>query len=299
MPTDTRKLIAVFGATGHQGGAVIHALQGSGEFRVRALTRHPGQHQGLAEEVVAADLNRPETLPAALAGAHGVFLVTNFWEAGTDEVSQGGAAIRAAREAGVRHFVWSTLPNVEEISGGKYHVPHFTNKAKVDAAVSAAGFEHHTFVVAPFFYQNLKGNLAPQRQQDGSMGWTVPINPNARGIHAGDITELGRIVAGALADPATAGEGQYLPLVGDLLSFQDIVATLNTQGHTLTVNPVPREVFATFFPGAGEVAEMFGWFDEYSYLGVLSLDRIALPNRVAGVRPTDFASWARIHMPVK
>jgi len=79
--------------------------------------------------------------------------VTNFWEpGGADEIRQGESAVRAAKDAGVQHFVWSTLPNVEAIRGGKYQVPHFTGKAKVDAAVPAAGFRYHTFVVAPFFY---------------------------------------------------------------------------------------------------------------------------------------------------
>lgn len=299
MSANTKKLIAVIGATGQQGGSVVRALQASGEFRVRALTRNPSQHSGLADEVVAADLNRPETLKSAFEGAYGVFAVTNFWEpGGADEVTQGEAAVRAAKDAGVEHFVWSTLPNVEVISGGKYNVPHFTDKAKVDAIVSAAGFRHHTFVIASFFYQNLLGNTAPQQQQDGSTGWTLPINPNVRVIHAGDITELGKIVAGAFANPEAAGGGQYLPQVGDLLSFNDIVATLNKQGHTYTFNQVPREVFATFFPGAGELAEMFGYFETHTYLGANSDDRIALANKVAGNRATDFATWARSNMPV-
>ena len=157
MSSNRRKLIAVIGATGQQGGAVVRALQAQGQFKVRALTRHPGKHRGLADEVVEADLDRPETLDAAFAGAHGVFLVTNFWEPGTDEIKQATAAVRAAKEAGVRHFIWSTLPDVEKISGGKLHVPHFTGKAKVDRIVKEAGFAHHTFVVAPFFYQNLVG----------------------------------------------------------------------------------------------------------------------------------------------
>src|SRR6266850_2415731 len=116
MPSNERKLIAVIGATGQQGGAVLSALQASGRFTVRALTRNPGKHRGLADEVVAADLNRPETLRAAFKGAHGVFLVTNFWEEGADELKQAIAAVRAAKEADVKHFIWSTLPNVEAIS---------------------------------------------------------------------------------------------------------------------------------------------------------------------------------------
>src|SRR6201993_5404937 len=163
-----QKLIAVIGATGQQGGSVVRALQAQGQFKVRALTRHPAKHRGLADEVVEADLNRPETLNAAFEGAHGVFLVTNFWEAGTDEITQATAAIRAAKEAGVKHFVWSTLPDVEAISGGKFHVPHFTDKAKVDRLVKEAGFVNHTFVIAPMYYHGLVGAPVLHKQPDGS-----------------------------------------------------------------------------------------------------------------------------------
>src|SRR5688572_10581662 len=113
MSTDTRKTIAVIGATGQQGGSVVRALQASGEFRVRALTRHPRKHAGRTDEVIEADMTRPETLPGALDGAYGVFVVTNFWEPGTNEITQAQAVIEAAKTAGVQHFVWSTLPNVE------------------------------------------------------------------------------------------------------------------------------------------------------------------------------------------
>src|SRR5438309_3730132 len=158
------KLIAVVGATGQQGGGVLRALKARGDFKVRALTRHPAKHRGLADEVVKADLNRPETLKTAFEGAHGVFLVTNFWEEGTDELKQATAAVRAAKDAGVEHFVWSTLPDVEAISGGKLEVPHFTGKARIDRIVRQAGFANHTFVIAPFFYQNLVGLLPAQKQ---------------------------------------------------------------------------------------------------------------------------------------
>ena len=110
----------------------MRALQASGQFRVRALSRNPAKHPKLGDEVVLADLNRPQTLNAAFAGAYGVFLVTNAWEAGADELKQALAAVNAAKDAGVRHFIWSTLPNVETISGGTIDVPHFTNKAKVE-----------------------------------------------------------------------------------------------------------------------------------------------------------------------
>src|SRR6266513_6283919 len=122
MSSGNKKLVAVIGATGQQGGGVVRALQDNGQFKVRALSRNPGKHRDLADDVIEADLNRPETLKAAFEGAHGVFLVTNFREKGADESKQATAAVRAAKEAGVKHFVWSTLPNVEAISGGKFHV---------------------------------------------------------------------------------------------------------------------------------------------------------------------------------
>jgi uncharacterized protein YbjT (DUF2867 family) len=296
--SNSKKLIAVVGATGHQGGAVVRTLQASGQFKVRALTRNPAKHAQLADEVVQADLNRPETLKAAFDGAHGVFLVTNAWEPGTDERAQVRAAVNAAKDAGVQHFIWSTLPNVATISRGKLDVPHFTHKANSDRVVSEAGFAHHTFVIAPFFYQNLLAVMAPQKQADGTLGWALPLDPGKRVIHMGDITELGHIVAGAFAQPELAGQGEHLPLVGDFLSFNEIVATLNRQGHRFSFKQVPKELFAGWFPGAKEVAEMLAYFEAHTYLGVDSRDAIALANQVAGRQPTKFDAWARANFAI-
>jgi uncharacterized protein YbjT (DUF2867 family) len=297
--SNTQKLIAVVGATGHQGGAVVRALQASGQFKVRALTRNPAKHPRLADEVVLADLNRPETLKAAFAGAHGVFVVTNAWEPGTDEGKQALAAVHAAKDAGVQHLIWSTLPNVETISRGKLDVPHFTNKAKIDRIVREAGFAHHTFVIAPFFYQNLLGVMAPQKQADGAVGWALPLDPEKRVIHMGDVTELGHVVVGAFAQPELAGRGEQLPLVGDFLSFNEIVATLNRQGHKFSFKQVPRELFAGWFPGAEDIAAMLGYFEAHTYLGSESRDAIALANKVAGRQPTKFAAWARANLAIE
>ena len=297
MRTTDKKLIAVLGATGQQGGAVVRALQAGNQFQVRALTRNPAKHRELADEVVEADLNRPETLAPAFRGAYGVFLVTNFQEHGADELKQATAAVRAAKDAGVKHFVWSTLPDVEAISKGKFDVPHFTGKAKLDPIVNEAGFANHTFVIAPFYYQNLVGVLGPQTQPNGSAGWTLPLDPTIRSIHMADITELGGIVAGAFAHPEQAGHGEYLPLVGDFMSFNEIIDTLKQQGHTFSFNQVPKEVFAGFFPGAAEIAEMFAYFQAHTYLGSDSHDQIALANKVAGRQATKFSAWARVNFP--
>lgn len=209
-------------------------------------------------------------------------------EESTDELKQATAAVRAAKDAGVKHFIWSTLPDVEAISGGKFHLPHFTGKAKIDRIVKEAGFANHTFVIAPFFYQNLVGVLAPQKQADGSSGWALPIDPDVRCIHMGDITELGNIVAGAFAHSDQVGSGEYLPLVGDFMSFNEIVDALNRQGHKFSFKQVPKEVFATVFPGAAEAAETFSYFQAHTYMGSDSCDRIALANKIAGGQPAIF-----------
>jgi uncharacterized protein YbjT (DUF2867 family) len=295
MESTNKKVIAVVGATGQQGGAVVRTLQAGNQFKVRALTRNPAKHRQLADEVVEADLNRPETLASAFNGAYGVFLGTNFQEHGTSELKQATAAVRAAKDAGVKHFVWSTLPDAEAISKSKLHVPHFTGKAKVDRIVREAGFANHTFVIAPFYYQNLIGVLGPQKQPNGSAGWTLPLDQAVRGIHMGDITELGDVVAGAFAHPDQAGRGEYLPLVGDFMSFNEIIDTLNRQGHNFSFHQVSKEVFAGFFPGAGEIAEMFTYFQAHTYLGSDSRDEIALANQVAGRQATRFSAWARVH----
>jgi hypothetical protein len=153
-------------------------------------------------------------------------------------------------------------------------------------------------VIAPFYYQNLLGAMAPQTQADGTAGWALPLDPERRVIHMGDITELGRVVAGAFAQPQLAARGEYLPLVGDFLSFNEVVTTLNRQGHKFSFKQVPREVFAGWFPGAADIAAMLAYFEAYTYLGSDSREAIALANKVAGFQPTQFAAWAKTNFAV-
>jgi hypothetical protein len=115
----------------------------------------------------------------------------------------------------------------------------------------------------------------------------------------GDIRELGDIVAGAFAHPDGAGNGEYLPLVGDFMSFNEIVDTLNRQGHHLSFKQVPKESFAGSFPGATEIGEMFSYWEAHTYLGSDSSAQIALANRIAGRQPSKLATWARVNFPVQ
>jgi len=287
------------GATRAQGGGVVETLEQQGRFRVRALTRNPESAKGLADEVVAADLTRPESLVSALDGAYGVFAVTNA-ASGPDvnEVAQGVAVVEAAKAAGVEHFIWSTLPNVAAISGDALAVPHFTNKAKVDEVVAAAGFRWVTFVEAPFYFQNLTGAMAPQPGTDGRLVFSTPMDPESRSIYAGDVTEMGNVVAGAFEHPDGVGQGQHLSCAGDLLSWNDIVATLNSQGHDFAYSQVPTEIWDTFFPAAPAISQMLAFYEAHTHFGLEAETKIALARDVSTESFTDFATWARTNMPI-
>jgi uncharacterized protein YbjT (DUF2867 family) len=293
----TKPVIAVVGASGFQGGAVVRALQARAGFAIRALTRRPANLHLEGGEVVEADLTRPDSLARAFQGAHGAFVVTNFWEKSeVSEREQARNAVRAARDAGVRHLVWSTLPNYDALSGGAFHVAHFTGKAEVDEDVKAAGFPAYSFVEAPFYFQNLTTVFAPEPQPGGGKAWTLPLDPNARCLHIGEPGDLGKVVAGAFEKPELAGRGQHLSIASALVSFGEIVATLRAQGHDVAFRQVPVEEYATF-PGAEELVAMFRFWEKLTYFGPDAEAKIALAREVAGEPFADFAGWARRHMP--
>ena len=285
-----KKTISVIGATGSQGKGVVNSLIKQGTFRVRAITRNPKNYVGKAHEVVKADLTDLSSLADAFKNTHGVFVVTNFWE-GADEIAQGKTAIQAAKDAGVNHFIWSTLPDVEKISNGKFDVPHFTGKAKVDELVKEAGFENYTYVQPPFYFQNLTGMMGAQPQKDGSTGWTLPIDPTVKGIHMSDINDLGKVVAGAFLNPDKVGDGSYLSLATELNSYNDILNTFKANGKEYSFNQVPVEVFSIFFEGAGEIAQMLAYFEAHSYMGPNSEAKVQLAKAIATEEFTSLNDW--------
>lgn len=287
-----KKTIVVIGATGSQGKGVVNALVNQGVFHVRAVTRNPETYAGQAHEAVKADLNDTDSLKNAFKDAYGIFVVTNFWE-GADEFAQGENAVEAAKEAGVQHFIWSTLPNVESISDGEFNVPHFTGKAKVDALVKSAGFKYHTFVQSPFYYQNFSGMFSSQPKDDGTIGWTLPIDPAKKVVHMSDINDLGKVVAGIFLQPDAVGNGGYLSLATELNSFNDILAAFKANGKDYSFTHVPGEVFSTFFEGAKELTEMFGYFEKHTYMGPNSKTRIDLAKQMANDDFLSFREWIK------
>ncbi len=284
------KTIAVIGATGSQGSGVVEALVKEGSFNVRAITRDPAKYSGKADEVIKADLSDFNSLRSAFEGAHGVFVVTNFME-GADEFEQGQRAVQAAKEAGINHFIWSTLPNIDAISGGEFQAPNFSKKAKVDVLVKTEGFENYTFVQAPFYFQNFTGMLSPQPLEDGSVGWALPIDPAKEVVHMADIRDLGKVVAGAFLNPELVGNGSYLSVAVGRFSFNQVLAEFKANGKDYSFVEVPKDVFSTLFEGADVITQSFAYFEAYTYMGPNSDSQIQLASEIATENLTSLADW--------
>lgn len=202
-----KKIIAVFGATGAQGGGLVRAILAdkNGPFTARAITRDANSDKAqalaaLGAQVVAADTDKPETLTAALAGAHGAFCVTNFWEHGDGdrEGKQAAAMARATKAAGVQHVVWSTLEDVRKwiplddarlpTLHGKYKCPHFDSKGVMDD-VFAKEAAPTSYLMAAFYWDNfIYFGMGPRAGEDGSLVLALPLGgATLPGIAAADI----------------------------------------------------------------------------------------------------------------
>ncbi|WP_368366413.1 NmrA family NAD(P)-binding protein [Chryseobacterium sp. SSA4.19] len=196
----------------------------------------------------------------------------------------------------VNHFVWSTLPNVEKISNGQYVVPKFTGKAEVDHLVKDAEFENYIFIQPPFYFQNFKGHTAPQRQQDGSIGWALPIDPTHKVIHIADINDLGKVVAGVFLNPDKVGNGSYLSLAAELNNFNDVLEVFKANGKDYRFTYVPAEIFSNFFEGAREVAELLAYFEAYSYMGPNSDNQVQKAKEISTEPFVSLNDWIKLNV---
>ncbi|KAJ7075321.1 hypothetical protein B0H15DRAFT_894311 [Mycena belliarum] len=159
MPSS--RIISVFGATGLQGSSVVDALLKDGSFTPRAITRNPESEAAMklkarGVEVVKGDNADKSSLVEALRGSEAVFAVTfpaflDQTGKTPDEVTQGKNIVDAAKEVGVQFFIFSSLPSIEKISGGKYkHVIHYDQKAIVEEYLKSSGLANASILLGGF-----------------------------------------------------------------------------------------------------------------------------------------------------
>jgi uncharacterized protein YbjT (DUF2867 family) len=275
-----RKIIAVLGSTGSQGGGLCRAILGdsAGGFACRAITRDPSKDKAKAlaaagAEVVQADLDDVESLKKAFAGAYGVYAVTNFWEhfSGEKEKAQAKNVAEAAKAAGVKHVVWSTLEDIRKFMKPddkrmpmlqeKYRVPHFDAKADADAYF--AGLPT-TFLVTSFYWDNLyMFGLAPKKGEDGKLAWAYPMGTaKMAGMAAEDIGK----VAYGIFKAGNEYIGKRVGILGEALTVEQMGETLSKVLGVgpITYNAVDADVYRGFgFPGADEMGNMFQAYRDF------------------------------------
>jgi uncharacterized protein YbjT (DUF2867 family) len=270
-----KKIIAVVGATGQQGGGLIRAIQADARspFRARAITRNPGSDAAkalaaLGAEVVAADVNDIASLKRAFTGAHGAFCVTFFWAhfSPEKEMAEATGLAQAAKDAGVSHVIWSTLEDTRRwvplsdnrmpTLGGKYKVPHFDVKGEANAQFTSRGVPT-TLYHTSFYWDNfIYFGSGPKPGPDGQLLLTLPMgDKKLPGIAAEDIGKCAYGVFKAGSEYI----GKDIAVAGELLTGAQMAASLTKAlGKPVRYNEVTPEVYRGFgFPGADDLGNMF------------------------------------------
>jgi uncharacterized protein YbjT (DUF2867 family) len=270
-----KKIIAIVGATGAQGGGLVRAIVNdtSSGFVARALTRDVNSDKSkalakLGVEVVAANLDDVESLKRAFTGAYGAFCLTNFWEhfSPEKEYAQVKAQAEAAKQAGVQHAIWSTLEDSRQwvpLSDtrmptlmGKYKVPHFDAKGEADQEFTKLGVPT-TFLLTSFYWDNMIFfGMGPKKDPDGMLALTMPMgDKKLPGIAAEDI---GKCVLG-IFKKGREYIGKRIGIAGEHLTGVEMAAAMSKAlGQPVRYNDVSPEVYRSFgFPGADDLGNMF------------------------------------------
>jgi uncharacterized protein YbjT (DUF2867 family) len=279
MSNESKPLITVVGALSKQGRSVVRTLLGSGRYRVRALMRtiHSPEARSLAmagAELVAVPLEVGHTreLVQAFRGAHGAFMLTpTIVPPATHEAELGKELADAAVEAGVQHIVFSTLENVERLTGGTKFAPHFTDKARVEDHVRGLP-TRSTFIAPAFFYTNLIQFYPPHKEGD-TLVFPIYLPADFRAPFVDPQTATGPAVLEIFSHP-DAYAGKFLPLVGDILSPNEMVETFQrvTGQKAAYRSAYTRDELLQQFPGFGanemlvrEIVGMVEYAVEYGY----------------------------------
>jgi uncharacterized protein YbjT (DUF2867 family) len=302
-----KKIIAVLGATGAQGGGLARAIldDPDSEFAVRALTRNPDSDaaRALAErgaEVVQADVSDPQSMKRAFQGAYGAYCVTFFWEHFSPEQEQEHVRVmvEAARAAGLEHVVWSTLDDTRKLVpldddrmptlGGRYKVPHYDAKGEADAIWERSEVPT-TYLLTSFYWDNLiHFGMHPQRGDDGVLALNLPMgDKKLPGIAAEDI---GRCAYG-IFQRGTEMVGRRVGIAGGHLTGAEMAAALEEAlGEPVRYNAVPFDVYRSLdFPGADDLGNMFQYKHDFEeeYCAARPLDA----TRELNPRLQTFRDW--------
>lgn len=306
-----RKLIAVVGATGAQGGGLARAIldDPDGGFAVRAITRHADSEKALAlaargAEVLAADLDDEASLQRVLQGVHGAYFVTNFWEhfSPEKELAQARNLAQAAKASDVKHVIWSTLEDTRQrvpLSDermptlmGQYKVPHFDAKGESNARFTEAGVPT-TFLLTSFYWDNLiHFGMGPKPGADGVLEFVLPMGvAKLPGIAAEDI---GRSAYG-IFQAGDAYIGQTIGIVGEALTGAQMAAALATAlGREVRYQAVTPAQYRGFgFPGADDLGNMFQYKHDFEaeFCGA----RDAALTRRLNPRLQTFTQWLEVN----
>ncbi len=274
----SERIVVISGATGQQGGATLRALTGKG-FKVRAFTRNPDSDAAKAVastgvELVKGDLDDEASISAALEGAWGAYAVQNTWTAGVDgEEAQGHRFAKAARAAGVQHYVYASVASADRQTG----IPHFENKARVEATVRSLGFPSYTIVRPVFFMENLP---SPWFLNGDKLVSALAPATVLQMIAVKDIGEYGAL---AFTDPRF--QNLELDIAGDAVTLPHAAKTIgDALGRPTEYLQIPMSEVRK---NSEDFALMLEWFEAVGY----DAD-IAGNAKEYGVHPTSLAEWA-------
>jgi uncharacterized protein YbjT (DUF2867 family) len=276
-----KKIIAVFGATGAQGGGLVRAIlnDANSEFAVRAITRNPDSDKAkelakMGAEVVAADIDDQESMKRALSGAYGAYFVTFFWDhySPEKEMAEARNMAAAAKEAGLKHVIWSTLEDVRNwipldddsmpTLREKDKVPHFDGKGASDHYFTDAGLPV-TFMLPSYYWDNLiYFGMGPKRGADGKLSITFPMgNKKMAGIASGDI---GKCAYGIFKKGAPLF-GKRVGVAGDQLTCTEMAEAISKAlGKEVSYHEITPEQYRGFgFPGADDLGNMFQFYRDF------------------------------------
>ena len=279
-----KKIIAVAGATGAQGGGLTRAILAdpSGGFAVRALTRDVNSDKSKAlaaagAEVVVADVDDVESLKKAFKGAYGAYCVTFFWDhfSPEKEGQQARNMAIAAKDAGVKHAIWSTFEDSRKsiplgdnrmpTLQGKYKVPHFDSKADADHYFTELGVPV-TFLYTSFYWDNLIFfGMGPKKGADATLAFTLPMgDKKLPGIAASDIGAC----AYGIFKRGSEFIGKTVGVAGEHLTGTEMAAELaKALGQPVSYNAVSPDVYRSFgFPGADDLGNMFQFKADFQSL---------------------------------